>query len=303
MAPGADQRGEGGLLSTSALAKKLHLPIQQLFATLRDYGWIERSGDHWLLTPKGEFEGGAYQNSKRFGRYVVWPETLATHPLLAAIESRQRITARGMRRYYPQLHPQTINRALAELGLQEHTLLGWELTELGRRFGGQQEESEDSGALYVSWPHEIIDEAVVHRELGRFSEHGAPRVDDSAEPDLFASSGRVAVEGYAGIDGHVLHSPLQMHVCNWLYLAQLTHAHARSLPVDEPLCADFYLPAGRIYIDCWEADVPAGELSGRLRKRDIYEQLGLRSIEINARDESRLDEVLGRRLLEFGLRF
>jgi hypothetical protein len=128
-------------------------------------------------------------------------------------------------------------------------------------------------------------------------------VDDSAEPDLFASSGQVAVEGYAGIDGHVLHSPLQMHVCNWLYLAQLTHAHARSLPVDEPLRADFYLPAGRIYIDCWEADVPAGELSGRLRKRDIYAQLGLRHIEINARDENRLDDVLGRRLLEFGLRF
>ena len=101
----------------------------------------------------------------------------------------------------------------------------------------------------------------------------------------------------------MLHSPLQMHVCNWLYLAQLTHAHARNLPVDEPLRADFYLPAGRIYIDCWEEDVPAGELSSRLRKRDVYEQLGLRSIEVNARDESRLDDVLGRRLLEFGLRF
>ena len=44
-------------LSTSALAKRLDIPGQQLFATLKDYGWIQRAGDNWVLTPKGEFEG------------------------------------------------------------------------------------------------------------------------------------------------------------------------------------------------------------------------------------------------------
>lgn len=304
MPPRGEPAGhEPVMLSTSALAKRLRLPIQQLFSTLRDYGWIERSDSSWLLTPKGEFEGGAYQESKRFGRYIVWPQGLEEHPLLKAIESKQRISAARIRHYYPQLHARTINRALAEIGLQEHTLLGWELTDLGRHFGGQQEESESSGSLYVSWPHEIIDQPVVHRELGRFSEHGAPRMDDAAEPDLFASSGRVAVEGYAGIDGHVLATPLQMHVCNWLYLAQLSHAHGRSLPVSAPLQADFYLPSGRVFVDCWEEDVPAGELAGRLRKRECYEELELRYIEVNERDVDRLDEMLGRKLLAFGLRF
>ena len=55
-------------LSTTALAKKLHIPAQQLFATLKDYGWIQRVGETWVLTPKGEFEGGRYQNSRRYGR-------------------------------------------------------------------------------------------------------------------------------------------------------------------------------------------------------------------------------------------
>jgi len=291
-----------GKLSTTALARKLDIPTQQLFATLRDYGWIRRSGDSWVLLPKGEFEGGAYQTSKRFGRYIVWPQALDKHPLLAAIESNQRITAASMRRYYPRLHARQINRALAEIGLQHHSILGWELTELGRSMGGQQEESESSGAFYVTWPHEVIDNPVVHRELTRQSDQiPTPEpADANAEPDLFANSeGRLSCDG---IDGHVLGTPLQMRVCNWLYLAQLAHACHRCLPIEELVYADFYIPAGNVYIDCWEENASADELRDGLNKRGIYRQLNLHSLEVNAADADNLDEVLGRGLLAFGIR-
>ena len=62
------------------------------------------------------------------------------------------------------------------------------------------------------------------------------------------------------------------------------------------------MPSGQVYIDCWEADVPAEQLSGKLRKRELYRELELRSLEINADDAGRLDEVLGRGLLSFGVR-
>ena len=293
---------EEGKLSTTALAKKLDIPVQQLFATLRDYGWIKRSGDSWVLLPKGEFEGGSYQHSRRYGRYIVWPQTLDHHPLLAAIESNQRITAASMRRYYPRLHARQINRALAEIGLQHHSILGWELTELGRSLGGQQEESEASGAFYVTWPHEVIDNPVIHRELTRQSDQipTAEPADPSAEPDLFANPGeKISCDG---IDGHRLETPLQMRVCNWLYLAQLAHACKRALPTEEVVLADFYVPAGNVYIDCWESDISASEMSDRLRKRELYKSLGLHSLEVNAVDVERLDEVLGRGLLSFGIR-
>ena len=290
------------LVSTTALAKQLGIPVQQLFATLKDYGWIERHADAWFLTPKGQFEGGDYRNSKRFGRYIVWPSTLEGHQLLAAIESNQRITAGAMRRYYPRLHPRQINRALAELGLQQHSILGWELTAFGKTLGGQQEESENSGAFYVTWPHEIIDHPVIHRELSKQSDqiHNQPKALPG-EPDLFGSE-EAAPSNCVGIDGHQLKSVLQMRVCDWLYLAQLSHAHQRALPVEDLLQADFYLPMGNIYIDCWEADVPAQQLSARLRKRELYHHHSLRHIEINPDDVERLDEVLGRRLLSFGIR-
>lgn len=293
---------DDGKLSTTALARKLDIPVQQLFATLRDYGWIRRSEETWVLLPKGEFEGGSYQNSRRFGRYIVWPQTLDRHPLLAAIESNKRITAASMRRYYSRLHARQINRALAEIGLQHHSILGWELTDLGRSMGGQQEESEASGAFYVTWPHEVIDHPVVHRELTRQSDQ-IPTLepgDSSAEPDLFANAETKL--NCDGIDGHLLRTPLQMRVCNWLYLAQLVHAYRRALPTEELIYADFYLPAGSVYIDCWEEETSASDLRERLNKREVYRDLGLCSLEVNASDVDSLDEVLGRGLLALGIR-
>jgi len=286
-------------LSTTALARKLGIPAQQLFATLKDYEWIQRHEDNWLLTRKGEFEGGGYVESRRYGRYIVWPATLEFHPLLAAIESNQRITAAGMRRYYPKLHARQINRALAELGLQMHSVLGWELTEQGKRLGGLQEESENSGAFYVAWPHEIVDHPVIHRELTEQSESGRREAAPVAGDDLFSELGVVEL---VGVDGHALETVLEQQVCNWLYLAQLAHAHQRALPVEEALYADFYLPAARVYIECWEAEEPAERLSVKLRKKEVYRKQGLRVIEINARDGDRLDEVLGRPLMELGIR-
>ena len=60
--------------------------------------------------------------------------------------------------------------------------------------------------------------------------------------------------------------------------------------------------ARNVYIDCWEADIPAGELAGKLRKRELYRELQLRHLEINSADLERLDEVLGHGLLAFGIR-
>jgi hypothetical protein len=297
-------QASGDRLSTTALARRLDVPVQQLFSTLRDYGWIQRADDSWSLTPKGEFEGGSYHSSRRYGSYIVWPETLLEHPLLQAIESNQRVTAASLCRHYPHLHPRQINRAFAELGLQQHTLMGWELTELGRSLGGFQEESSSSGAFYVTWPPEIAENPVVRRELGRQSQQLHPPTveDDGVEPDLFAAREN-PVDPCRGVDGHQLQSPLQARVCNWLYMAQLAHAYQRALPTEEALFADFYVPVGNVYIDCWEADVPADELSPRLRKKELYGELNLRSLEINAADADRLDEVLGRGLLAFGIRY
>lgn len=307
-------------LSTSALAKRLKLPIQQVFVTLRDYGWIDRRGKTWALTGKGELQGGAYQESSRFGRYIVWPESLIEHPLLTAIETNQRITPGGMKRYYPHLGVRQINRNLAEIGLLKLSVRGLELTPLGERFGGRQERDEDNGLLLVTWPHEIVDDPVIHRELTRLAtdaqskeagqesrgdqESAAsvlvePGALDAVAPDLFSdapsSAAKLAVSEpqlRRGLDGHHVESLLQQRVCDWLYEAQLAHARDRRLPVEEPLTADFYVPAYGLYIECWERDVPTSALTRRLRTREVCRELDLAYQEIAAADVSRVDDVL-----------
>lgn len=311
--------GDDNRLSTSALAKRLKLPIQQLFVTLRDYGWIDRRDKSWALTAKGELQGGAYQESQRFGRYIVWPESLMEHPMITAIESNQRITPGGMQRYYPHLGVRQINRNFAELGLLRLTRRGLELSNLGERFGGRQERDEDNGLLIISWPHEIVDNAVIHRELNRLAsdgmvlpetdtsgvpgEAGQAEVDDVA-PDLFTETEKPKATPQTvsaqrcGLDGHAVDSVLQLRVCDWLYEAQYAHARNRRLPVEELLTADFYVPALGLYIECWERDVPTQTLTRRLRTREVCRELDLSYLEIAAADVERIDDLLTRRVSE-----
>ena len=74
------------------------------------------------------------------------------------------------------------------------------------------------------------------------------------------------------------------------------------MPTEELVYADFYVPIGGVYIDCWEEELKAGAMSAQFRKREIYRELNVLYLEINAADEDRLDEVLGRGLLGFGVR-
>lgn len=313
---------DDGRLSTSALAKRLKLPIQQLFVTLRDYGWIERRGESWALCAKGEIHGGSYQNSKRYGRYIVWPDDITEHPLLQAIESNQRISPGGMRRYFPHLSARQINRVLAELGLVRFSVQGLELTSLGQRFGGRQDRDEESALLVVSWPHELVDDPVIQREFRRLIIGDVPTTNSEAalEPeatgDLFAQAGSetqvpasaeseraaavIAAKPYVSIDGHQVHSLLQLRVCEWLYEAGFAHAFRRALPVEESLTADFYVPAARLYIECWEREVPTLELTRRLRLREVCKEMELAYQEVAAADIDRIDELLTQRLRQLG---
>jgi hypothetical protein len=88
---------EDDKLSTTALARKLDIPVQQLFAVLKDYGWIQRPSDSWVLTPKGEFEGGTYHSSRRYG------SCMAGHARDAPTITSDRIQSAYHRGVYVQL--------------------------------------------------------------------------------------------------------------------------------------------------------------------------------------------------------
>ena len=64
-------------ISTTQLAKKHGTTAKELFVLLSDQGLIAREGNSWILTTKGEESGGEYKESAKYGKYIVWPDTLS----------------------------------------------------------------------------------------------------------------------------------------------------------------------------------------------------------------------------------
>lgn len=285
--------GEASKLSTSALAKALQIPLQQLFVTLRDYGWIRKVEDGWLLTPKGEFEGGEYVHSRRYGRYIVWPEALLEHALLRGLESNRLLTAAAIGRKYG-IAAREVRRLLGELGLLRRDFNGWELTRCGEQAGGVPIEG-DSGDGEVHWPEALLEDEHVAAQLAYAQQAHAEQVEQQG--DLLDDLG-----GFRALDGHELQGRGEWQVCNWLYLAGVVHACRRRLPVAEALYADFWLPEAQVYIECSgdERDGPA--LAAALRRLEIYRQRQWPCIEVGAAQLAELDDYLTRRLRALGVR-
>lgn len=279
-------------ISTSALARVLEVPSQQLFSTLKDYGWIRKLDDGWALSTKGEFEGGEYVHSKRYGRYIIWPEEIAQHPLLQALEDNRHISATSLGKS-AGVSTREVNRVLAELGWIKPGFHGWELTSVGEQQGGVQLENDSSGTFYVVWPQDIQHHAVLSRGL-KLSSHIYQ--DAQQTDDLFTEQAP-----YNSVDGHQHNKISHLKICHWLYMAGFVHACHRQLPVEETLFADFYLPNQHVYIECWDDDEGV-TLSQRMRRKELYKTLGVSVIDIEKDDLEHLDEVLTRQFRKHGVR-
>ncbi|WP_372809528.1 hypothetical protein [Litorivivens sp.] len=280
-------------VSTTALAKALEVPVQQLFGTLKDYDWIRKVADGWALTPKGEFEGGEYRNSKRYGRYIVWPVSLEEHPMLRALEDNKMLSGAALGQPHG-LSGRAVNRVLAELGWQRRDAHGWMLLPSGKQQGGVQLENRQSDMLYVLWPETVTDNSVLKRRLQEVACAGSRDMEN----DLFAGE-----KGVVSIDGHTHERSELQKICQWLYLAGVLHATRRTLPVEENLVADFFLPGQQVYIDFWATDASPTSLKAQMRRAEIYKKLGLNSIELHPEDIEQLDDVMPRQLLKYGVQF
>lgn len=269
-------------LSTSALARQLELPVQQLFATLKDYGWIRKTEDNWALTAKGEFEGGRYVNSKRYGRYIVWPPAIIEHPLFQAMESQRLLSAADLGRPLG-VSARQLNRLLCALGYIAPGQRGWEATPSGMKLGAQPCENPQSGQSYVMWPEDML----AHPPLLALQRRSLS-ADDLLSPCI-------------SVDGKRCASDAHRRVANWLYFAGLHYA------VDQPLAApaagdvDFYLPRYQLCIEVWGGQEHSDALSARMARAEICAQRAIAVIDIHPEDLDALDEYLSRRLQEMGV--
>lgn len=100
----------------------------------------------------------------------------------------------------------------------------------------------------------------------------------------------------------MVRSRAEVLIDNWLYMQGIVHAYERRLPIEAECYCDFYLPRGRgVYIEYWGLEADPKYRDRQATKRALYAQHGFRLIELVDADIERLDDVLPRVLLRFGI--
>ena len=296
-------KSPGDLQSTTALARQLGLSAKIVFNFLSERGWIERVGENWRLTGKGEFEGGEYIRSKKYGEYIGWPANLADHSIFAELlEIPVSVTTLGGQ-YGIASH--RLNALLAELGWQKRFHKGWTITPRGETLGGVEREDSESGVPYTVWPRDITDNPTLALALQQIAVHAQettePQDPQPTDPGSQQSFDLQPKTSTTCRDGHQALNIEDLMVDNWLYLMNVVHAYRWPLADASLGCCDFYLPAAHLHLECWHAQETAASMREKLARIDYYRENDLAVLELNADQLENLDAALPKLLLKFGI--
>ncbi|KHA59545.1 glycerol kinase [Vibrio variabilis] len=282
-------------LSTTALAKSRQQDAKELFTELKNAGYINRGDEGWVLTEIGAKFGGEYITHAKFGKFIVWPQNLLIDRI-ATSGNTLSATQIGQRFSLPA---KKINQLLQELGWLSRTEQGWQVTQSGLTVGGHQRGDKETGAQFVVWHDTIIRNKRLKQSVVEFSGQDA----ETHTTDKSLSSFRQKFEAkHRTLDGHYVRSKGELIIDNWLYMNGIVHAYDRQLPIEQDVLSDFYLPAGKVYLQYWGSD--SGEIDAKQRDKIIalYQEHGFALIEVTPDDIEYLDERLPSKLREFGIK-
>lgn len=199
------------------------------------------------------------------------------------------------------------NLILAELGWIEKYVKGWVPTERGNALGANVRQS-NKGVPYVVWPESILKNAALRDSVSEQSANPAaerpprPDIATNKTDDKSADFRAKFPAPLRAQDGHMVRSRAEVLIDNWLYMQGIVHAYERRLPIEEECYCDFYLPGGKgVYIEFWGRESDPKYRERKTVKQAIYAKHGLRLIELGDAEIERLDDVLPRMLLRFGI--
>jgi hypothetical protein len=303
-----EKPGTSKELSTTALAKKLNRNAPDLFQELQNSGLITKSGKDWQLTQAGLEKGGAYKKHEPSGRnYIVWPESIDLQLEAKQDETPKEklLTATAIGKEFG-LPNTRINLILSELGWITKYIKGWQITEQGKRMGGVQSKDKISGSPYVRWPETIMKNNILVNSIRESRGEVTLDVEDKSQnitqEDIQFREKFPAKE--RSKDGHLVRSKAEIIIDNWLYDSKITHAYERRLPIEEEQYCDFFINNGNgrgVYIQYWGNDTDEQNKVRKERKLGIFNKYGFQLIELTDKEISSLDDLLPRKLLDFGI--
>lgn len=250
-----------------------------------------------MLTAKGKLAGGRIKVSSKLGNYIEWPENFDLSQLpahqspdvpIALISSSKIGNDFG-------ISANKLNHLFSELGWVNKSLKGWIATEQGLKQGAIQSEDTRTGVPYVRWPETITQSTSLLSSINAVTDATSFTASENT------GSHSMLEAKYLATDGHYVSSKANLLIDNWLYMAEIVHAYKRKLPIEENVYCDFYIPTGKVYIECWSDKEDPKYLAHKDKKIAVYKKYGFRLIELFEADVQNLDNILPRLLLKFGV--
>jgi hypothetical protein len=226
--------------------------------------------------------------------YTHWRQTSAAAPARSASVQLPIVTLSerlGLSRHQAEAALSGLNWHRADRG-------GWVATEQGRAKGATQKFDTQTGEPYVLWPEALLTNpallSVVRELKGEAREAATANRRRNSFRDRFPAKLRTD-------DGHLVRSRAEVMIDNWLYRANIAHAYERQLPIEEDLYCDFYIPAGKVYIEYWGRESDPKYVERQTAKREIYRRYAFNLIELNDDHIGNLDDHLPKLLLKFNI--
>ena len=204
-----------------------------------------------------------------------------------------------------------VNQVLSELGWIERATKGWIPTEQGKKLHAESREMHQTGIPYVVWPEAIISSRVLTNTVKELLGSKVTELKDKREDSTGLAQDVTQiglrdkldkfVATHRATDGHQVRSRAEMLIDNWLYFSGIVHAYERLLPVEEELYCDFYVPAGKVYIEFWGLENDPKYKERKEKKKEIYKKYGFNLIELNDEHIKNLDDFLPKMLLKFNV--
>ena len=201
-----------------------------------------------------------------------------------------------------------VNQVLAELGWIEKGKKGWLPTVQGKKLRAEAHEYHKTGIPFVLWPDAILTSRILTNAVSEFLGGKAQQLKTmpietavTKKKEKTVGFRDKFVANHRATDGHMVRSRGEMLIDNFLYFAGIAHAYERLLPVEEELYCDFYVPAGKVYIEYWGLDDDPKYVERKNIKKEIYKKSGFNLIELNNAQVDNLDDYLPKLLLKYGV--
>ncbi|QIZ76767.1 hypothetical protein [Ferrimonas lipolytica] len=230
------------MISTSALAKQMNVTSKVLFSRFERAGYLVRCDNQWVLTALGLSAGGETTLHEKYGRYVVWPETL----LLA--EPAELQSARDLAQSL-SVSEYELRQLLLQLGWLQQGAGGLVLTPEGRRNGAGQRLFASGPVSY--WPVDIDKHGSLKRVLNTYL--GLDAEANSTHKSVKAFQHRFNSR-YRTMSGHWVANLAHLKLANWFYLHEINFAFEQPWPESPQLISDFFIPSLALYIEVLDSD-------------------------------------------------